>query len=71
LVQIRVQELNVGPGPVETMGMSEILCPECGSDSFVESGVFEHGTWIRKLTCWTCNDCRAIVAIPEEQLQSG
>jgi hypothetical protein len=42
-----------------------IVCTECGSESLVASGVFEHGTWIHRLTCWTCQDCRSIVAIPE------
>jgi hypothetical protein len=42
-----------------------IVCTECGSESLVASGVFEHGTWIHRLTCWTCRDCRSIVAIPE------
>jgi len=41
------------------------VCPACGSGSLVASGVFEHGTWIHRLTCWTCSDCRTIVAIPE------
>jgi hypothetical protein len=41
------------------------VCPACGSESLVASGVFEHGTWIHRLTCWTCSDCRTIVAIPE------
>jgi transcription elongation factor Elf1 len=46
--------------------MSELkACPECGSESLVASGVFEHGTWIHRLTCWTCRECRSIVAIPE------
>jgi hypothetical protein len=31
----------------------------------VASGVFEHGTWIHRLTCWTCRECRSIVAVPE------
>jgi ribosomal protein S27AE len=44
-------------------------CPECGSESLVASGVFEHGTWILRLTCWTCKDCRSIVAIPEEPVR--
>lgn len=43
------------------------VCTECGSDSLVASGVLEHGTWIQKLTCWTCNECRSIVIVPDEQ----
>jgi ribosomal protein S27AE len=43
----------------------QIICPECGSGSLVASGVFEHGTWIYRLTCWTCRDCQTIVAFPE------
>ncbi len=54
--------------PADNAGMSEhSLCPECGSDSLVASGVFEHGTWIHRLTCWTCRDCRSVVAIPEAE----
>jgi len=47
----------------------QIVCSECGSDSLVASGVFEHGTWIQRLTCWTCRDCRAIVAVPESEIR--
>jgi hypothetical protein len=25
--------------------------------------VFEHGTWIYRLTCWTCRDCRTVVGV--------
>ena len=32
----------------------------------IESGVFEHGTWIRTLTCWTCLDCKTIVAVAQD-----
>jgi hypothetical protein len=32
------------------------------------SGVFEHGTWIHRLTCWTCRDCQAIVAVRETDI---
>jgi hypothetical protein len=47
-------------------GMNEYsACPECGSRALVASGVFEHGTWILRLTCWTCRDCRSVVAVPE------
>jgi hypothetical protein len=46
-------------------------CPECGSKALVASGVFEHGTWILRLTCWTCRDCRSIVAIPESEIGTG
>jgi hypothetical protein len=49
-------------------------CPECGSGELVASGVYEHGTWIHRLVCWTCNDCQAIVAIREgaaAQLDAG
>lgn len=48
--------------------MSEqIVCTECGSTSLISSGVFEHGTWIHRLTCWTCRDCRTIFAVPEAE----
>jgi hypothetical protein len=43
------------------------VCGECGSGSLVASGVFEHGTWIHRLTCWTCLDCRSVLAIPESE----
>lgn len=43
-------------------------CEACGSEDLVASGVFEHGTWIHRLTCWTCRSCRAVVAIPEAEL---
>jgi transposase-like protein len=47
-------------------GVSEqIECPDCGSESLVASGVYEHGTWIYRLSCWTCRDCQTIVAFPE------
>ena len=42
------------------------ICTECGSDSLVASGVLEHGTWIQRLTCWTCKECRSIVIIPDD-----
>ena len=42
------------------------ICTECGSDSLVASGVLEHGTWIQRLTCWTCKDCRSIVIMPDD-----
>ena len=51
----------------ETSVMSQPSnCQECGSSTWIESGVFEHGTWIRTLTCWTCTQCRTIIAVPEE-----
>ncbi len=60
----------MGASAADDPGMSEHnVCPECGSESLVASGVLEHGTWVRKLTCWTCRDCRAIIAIPEEQVR--
>jgi hypothetical protein len=43
----------------------QIVCPECGSGSLVASGVYEHGTWIHRLTCWTCRDCQTVVAVRE------
>jgi hypothetical protein len=43
----------------------QIRCPECGSEDLVASGVYEHGTWVHRLTCWTCRDCEAIVAVRE------
>jgi hypothetical protein len=43
-------------------------CAECGSADLIASGVFEHGTWIHRLTCWTCQDCQAVVAVPEAQI---
>jgi transposase-like protein len=50
----------------DTWRMSEqIRCPECGSSNLVASGVYEHGTWIHRLTCWTCRDCQSIVALRE------
>jgi hypothetical protein len=45
-------------------------CLECGSNALVASGVFEHGTWILRLTCWTCRDCRSIIAVPEAAVRS-
>src|SRR3954466_8947455 len=42
----------------------QIVCSECGSGSLTSSGVFEHGTWIHRLTCWTCRDCRTIFTVP-------
>jgi hypothetical protein len=42
----------------------QIVCPECGSGSLVACGVYEHGTWIYRLTCWTCRECQTIVAVP-------
>jgi hypothetical protein len=47
----------------------QIVCSECGSTSLVASGVFEHGTWIQRLTCWTCRDCQAVVAVPESDIR--
>jgi hypothetical protein len=59
----------VDPQMADGTGMNDnSACPECGSRALVASGVFEHGTWILRLTCWTCRDCRAIVAIPESQV---
>ncbi len=52
----------------DDVAMSERnVCPECGSGSLVASGVLEHGTWIHRLTCWTCRDCRSVLAIPEAE----
>jgi hypothetical protein len=45
-------------------------CPECGSKALVASGVFEHGTWILRLTCWTCRDCRSVIAVPEAAVRA-
>jgi hypothetical protein len=45
----------------------EVVCSECGSASLISSGVFEHGTWVQRLTCWTCRDCRTIFAVPEAE----
>ncbi len=39
------------------------ICPECGSDHMIKSGMFTHGTWVYALTCWTCGNCRAVVAV--------
>ena len=51
--------------PADAGHVSEqIVCSECGSASLISSGVFEHGTWIHRLTCWTCRDCRTIFAVP-------
>jgi len=44
-----------------------MTCPACGSGSLVASGVYEHGTWTYRFTCWTCRDCRTIVAAPVEE----
>ena len=41
-----------------------MVCLECGSASLVSSGVFEHGTWTHRLTCWTCRDCRTVFTVP-------
>jgi hypothetical protein len=48
----------------------QMVCSECGSDQLVASGVFEHGTWIQRLTCWTCLDCQTIVAVAEPAVGS-
>jgi hypothetical protein len=58
----------VGDGqPPDAGRVSEqMICPECGSGALVASGVYEHGTWIYRLTCWTCRDCQTIVAVPVE-----
>lgn len=48
----------------------EFVCTECGSDSLVSSGVFEHGTWIQRLTCWTCRDCQTVIAVPESGIET-
>ena len=54
--------------PADAVRVSEqIVCSECGSTSLISSGVFEHGTWIHRLTCWTCRDCRTIFAVPEAE----
>lgn len=45
------------------------VCTECGSGSLVVSGVLEQGTWVHRMTCWTCRDCRAIVVIPDERVE--
>jgi hypothetical protein len=42
----------------------QVVCFECGSASLVSSGVFEHGTWTHRLTCWTCRDCRTVFTVP-------
>ncbi len=39
------------------------ICPESGSTALIESGLFTHGTWVHSLTCWTCSQCREIVAV--------
>jgi hypothetical protein len=54
----------------DAAGVTEqIMCIECGSTSLVASGVFEHGTWIHRLTCWTCRDCQTIFAVPEADVR--
>jgi len=45
----------------------QMVCSECGSASLISSGVFEHGTWIHRLTCWTCRDCRTVFAVAEAE----
>jgi hypothetical protein len=47
-----------------------IKCTGCGSVDLVASGVFEHGTWTHRLTCWTCRDCQSVVAVREEEVAS-
>jgi hypothetical protein len=42
------------------------VCGDCGSEDLVAVGVFEHAKWIYRLTCWTCRDCRTVVAAAEE-----
>ena len=57
--------------PADAPGMNEdSACPECGSKALVASGVFEHGTWILRLTCWTCRDCRSVIAVPEAAVRA-
>jgi hypothetical protein len=53
--------------------MASKTCPECGSDDLIESGVFTHGTWIRRLTCLTCSECCAIFAVTDDfaDVESG
>ena len=59
------------PRRTDDPGMNEhSACPECGSESLIAAGAFDHGTWTLRLTCWTCRDCRSIVAIPESQIRS-
>ncbi len=63
---------TVDPRLADDPAMTEqSVCTECGSDSLVVSGVLEAGTWIQRLTCWTCKDCRSIVAIPAERVMAG
>jgi transcription elongation factor Elf1 len=51
--------------------MSErTACPECGSGRLVDCSVYEHGTWIHRLTCWTCGDCQTVVAVDEAPVPS-
>ncbi len=70
-VSTRLAVVNHEGSAAETMGMSSSpSCQACGSQSMIEFAVFEHGTWVRKLTCWTCTDCRTVVAVPDD-LVSG
>jgi transcription elongation factor Elf1 len=48
----------------------QIVCPECGSSSLVACGVYEHGTWQYRLSCWTCRDCRAVVGVAEAAIDT-
>lgn len=47
------------------------ICTECGSDSIVASGVLEQGTWIQRLTCWTCKECRSVVLMPQNEVRAS
>jgi hypothetical protein len=46
------------------------MCTDCGSVDLAASGVFEHGTWTYRLTCWTCRDCQSVVGVREEEVTS-
>jgi ribosomal protein L37AE/L43A len=63
---------TLGESTADDADMNEqTACPDCGSNALVASGAFGHGTWILRLTCWTCRDCRNVVAIPEEQVKAA
>ena len=47
------------------------VCGDCGSEDLVAVGVFEHATWIYRLTCWTCRDCRSVLAAAEDDVGSS
>src|SRR3954454_25131150 len=49
----------------------QIVCSECGSASLISSGVFEHGTWIHRLTCWSVATAGPSSPFPDRRRRSA